>query len=76
MKTIETTVTVLPDGSIRFHGRADLPPGEHRAVLVIDSAEPRVQTARPPLELKMLDTGPWPEGFTARREELYDDDGR
>ena len=22
------------------------------------------------------DTGPWPEGFTASREQLYDDDGR
>jgi hypothetical protein len=38
MKTIETTITVLPDGSIQIPPRPDLPSGEHRAVLVVDEA--------------------------------------
>jgi hypothetical protein len=35
MKTIETTITVFPDGRIETPSRPDLAPGEHRAVLVI-----------------------------------------
>ena len=31
---------------------------------------------RLPFNLIPIDTGPWPEGFTASREQLYDDDGR
>ena len=36
MKTIETTITVLPDGSIQLPLRLDLAIGEHRAVLVVE----------------------------------------
>lgn len=36
MKTIETTITVFPDGRIDIPPRPDLAPGAHRAVLVID----------------------------------------
>jgi hypothetical protein len=39
MKTIETTITVLPDGSIHIPPRHDLPTGEHRAVLVVEEAQ-------------------------------------
>jgi hypothetical protein len=38
MKTIELTITVLPDGSIQIPPRSDLAPGEHRAVLVVEEA--------------------------------------
>lgn len=38
MKTIETTIIVLPDGSIQLPPRPDLPPGEHRVVLVVEEA--------------------------------------
>jgi hypothetical protein len=34
MKTIETTMTVLPDGSIQIPPRSDLVPGKYRVVLV------------------------------------------
>ncbi|PDW00249.1 hypothetical protein [Candidatus Chloroploca asiatica] len=76
MKTIETTITVLPNGSIQIPPRPDLLPGEHRVVLVIEehpipSREPVV-----PLKLKMLDWSAWPADSTFRREELYDDSGR
>jgi hypothetical protein len=36
LQMIETTITVLPDGSIHIPPRADLPPGEHRAVLAFE----------------------------------------
>jgi hypothetical protein len=38
MQTIETTIVVLPDGSIHIPPRPGLPPGEHRAVLVVEEA--------------------------------------
>jgi hypothetical protein len=34
MKTIETTITVMPDGSIQIAPRPDLVPGDYRVVLV------------------------------------------
>jgi hypothetical protein len=36
MQTIETTVVVLPDGSIHIPPHPGLPPGKHRAVLVVE----------------------------------------
>ena len=33
-------------------------------------------TARAPLTFAAHDVGPWPEGFSIRREEIYGDDGR
>jgi len=38
--------------------------------------EPEVQTERPPLDLPLYDLGPWPEGLSLRREDMYDDWGR
>jgi hypothetical protein len=78
MKTIETVITVLSDGSIQIPPRPDLPPGEHRAVLVIEEAAQRetMPAAKPPLQLKMLDWSGWPADSTFRREEIYGDDGR
>lgn len=74
MKTIETVITVLPDGSIQIPRRPDLTPGNHRAVLVVD--EPVPSTAGTPLKLKMLNLAAWPPDSTYRREDLYDDTGR
>ncbi len=69
MRTIETTVRVEPDGTASLRVPADVPPGEHRAVLVLgDEAE--APSPRPPLELSA-----YPVGLaiptTFRREELY-----
>lgn len=72
MRTIETVITVLPDGSIRIPPQPDLKPGDHRAVLVIE--EPATsQTSQPLPGLKMLDIPGWPVDSAFRREEMYDD---
>ena len=31
---------------------------------------------RKPLNLPVIDVGPWPEGLSLRREDMYGDDGR
>lgn len=69
MKTIETVITVLPDGSIHIPPRTDLTPGAHRAVLVVEETIP-AREQRSPLRLRMLNLAGWPADSTYRREEL------
>ena len=77
MKTIETTITVLPDGAIKIPPYPELQPGQHRAVLVVDHmAQPTPGQAtmpKPRLQLKMLEIPGWPADARFRREDLYDD---
>jgi hypothetical protein len=49
-------------------------PGPYRAVVVL--LDPKPAEVRSPLTFSAHDVGPWPEGFTVRREEIYGDDGR
>ncbi|MEW6299814.1 MAG: hypothetical protein AB1671_19140 [Thermodesulfobacteriota bacterium] len=80
MRTIETRVTVTPDGqlTVKVPAPADIPPGEHRAVLVIDEhvAPASMRVPKPPLRLKVWKWEAWPADATFRREDLYEDDGR
>lgn len=76
MKTIETVITVLADGSIQVPPYPGLPPGAHRAVLVVEELATKSPNFQAALDLKMLDWSAWPVDATYRREELYDDDGR
>ena len=79
MRSIQTTMQVLPDGTVRFEASADLPPGDHQVVLtVLDHAEQARQDealreflAQPPLDL-----GAWPADLSLRREDMYGDWGR
>lgn len=75
MRTIETTVTVDDEGTATLRLPLDIPPGKHKAVVVLD------ETANRParrLSFASHDVGPWPFGpeETIQREDLYDDDGR
>jgi hypothetical protein len=72
MKTIEMTILVDEGRRATIQLPVDITPGRHQAVVVID--EPAV--ARAPLTFSAHDVGPWPDGFTARREEMYGNDGR
>ncbi len=76
MKTIETVITVLPDGSIQVPPRTDLPPGAHRAVIVLESVAQPAPAPNTLLKLKMLDWSGWPADSTYRREDLYSDFAR
>jgi hypothetical protein len=55
---------------------AGLPPGAHRAVLVVEELATKLPSHQAALDLKMLDWSAWPDDATYRREELYNDDGR
>ncbi len=74
MKTIETMIDVDDQQKATIQLPADVRPGPYRAVVVIEGQKPAV--ARAPLTFSAHDVGPWPEGFTVRREEIYGDGGR
>ena len=74
--TITTRLTVAADGTIST--AAPLPAGEYVARVEARNPPPR-QPPTLPFDVDALpvrDLGPWPEGMTLRREDLYGDDGR
>jgi hypothetical protein len=75
MRTIETTATVGPDGTLTGQVPPEVPPGQHRVVLVIDE-EPAGEEKTALFDFPVDDWGPWPESLTLRREDMYDDWGR
>jgi len=75
MKIIETTILVTPDGTVTLKGPADIPPGEHRIVVVIDE-QPIMKGKRPPLKFSAYPVGLVVDAVTLRREYLYGDWGR
>jgi len=82
MRTIETDITVAPDGKavVELQLPATVSAGKHRAVVMVDEAavDDRLTTAkaRPPIEMPVHDFGPWPADLSLRREDLYGDHGR
>jgi hypothetical protein len=75
MRAIEVTINVLPDGTVELEGPADLPPGKHHALLVVE-APPATTARRRPLQLRSYPVGLISVHDTFRREDLYGDDGR
>ncbi len=76
MTVITTRLTISSDGAIS--SATPLPAGEYMAQIEI-SDRPVRQLPTLPFDLDALpvhDLGPWPEGLSLRREDLYGDDGR
>lgn len=75
MRAIDVTITVLPDGEFQLEGLADLPPGKHQAVLVVENG-PIAPERRVPLAFRTYPVGLVAPNETFRREDIYGDDGR
>ncbi len=75
MQTIETIIRVTPDGEIIVPLKANLAPGDHRAVLVIEETT-AVNSPQSLHDFPVHDLGPWPDDLSLRREDLYDERGR
>ena len=78
MAEIRTRVLVGPDHSISGTAPAAVPPGEHEVTINVAS-EPTRQRPGEPFDVETLpthDLGPWPEGLSLRREDIYDENGR
>jgi len=52
-----------------WQGARGRPAGEYKAPYAV--AEPKPRRNRKLLDLPLHDCGPWPTGFTVRREEIY-----
>ncbi|MBI3966857.1 MAG: hypothetical protein HY329_14590 [Chloroflexi bacterium] len=75
MRTIQAVGHVTPEGTLTVPVPPDIAPGEHQVVIMIDGPTGR-RKQRAPLNIPADDFGPWPEGLTLRREDLYDEWGR
>ena len=79
MKAFPIKADVAPDGELRVVTRvpADIIPGEHQAMLILDESvsPPTPGAPRPPLGLKAFRWQGW-TGSSFRREDIYGDDGR
>jgi hypothetical protein len=75
MVTITATGIVTEDGKLTIQVPANVTPGEHQVVVVIDE-QLLVNEERPPLDFPVHDVGPWPENLSLRREDMYDEWGR
>ena len=76
MTVITTRLSVSLDGTIS--AATPLPAGEHEAAITVHD-RPARQLPTLPFDvdaLPTLDLGPWPEGLSLRREDMYGDDGR
>jgi hypothetical protein len=79
MKTIETAISVNPDGSaiVELQLPGTVSAGVHRAVVIVEEqstvAGPGVDT---PPDLLPLAFDGWPKDCEFRREDLYGDNGR
>ena len=79
MRTIETAISVNPDGSavIELQLPQSVPVGVHRAVVIVEEQPVAAgQYVGTPSALLPLTFEGWPADCTFRREDLYGDDGR
>lgn len=80
MRAIETDIIVSQDGQARIDLKlsADVPPGRHRAVIVLDERPVSAVPGRENFlaDFPVHDFGPWPENLSLRRADLYGDDER
>ena len=78
MTEIRAKILVGPDHRISGTAPDEIPPGEHEVVIAVPPIPPG-HKAKKPFKVEDLpshDLGPWPEGLSLRREDIYGDDGR
>jgi hypothetical protein len=86
MLTVTVAAKMAQNGTVTLQLPPQVSPGYHKMVLVIEEAESPeavheehgddLVAQRENLELPSHNVGPWPENFSLRREDLYDDWGR
>lgn len=75
MRALEMIATVTPDRKLTIEVPAEIQPGEHQVVLIIDEWA-SAQSTEPPLNFPSYPTGPVDDAATFRREDIYRPDGR
>jgi hypothetical protein len=72
---IQTSILVDPEHTITLRLPDDVAPGSYRVTLVIDD-QPIGPKPTDFSDFPVIDVGPWSEGLSMRREDMYGDDGR
>ena len=75
MKVVEVDIVVEEGGKIEGQAPAGTAPGKYKATLTPEHGQEQ-KVPEEQLEFLVLDLGPWPEGLSLRREDMYDDWGR
>ncbi|MEQ8173052.1 MAG: hypothetical protein ABRQ38_29475 [Candidatus Eremiobacterota bacterium] len=75
MKTIETDATVTDEGKLLLNiETSEIPPGKYRVIMLVDEAKSDIKN-RSDLNFPTIDVE-WPENFSLRREDMYNEWGR
>ena len=74
MRVIHAIITVDEQRRAVVQLTPDIEPGVHEVVIVVEDASSKAGS-QSPLFFSAHDVGPWPEGLSLRREDLYDDRG-
>ncbi len=79
IRSVSLTGVVNPDRTLTVRVPDDVPPGPCRVDVLVGDPSPVLPPADPgerpfPYNLAVFDVGPWPAGFTASREQIYDED--
>jgi hypothetical protein len=75
MKTIETDAIVTDDGKVLMDIQlSEIPPGRYRVIMMKDEAKSESEN-RLYLNFPTIDVE-WPENFSLRREDMYNEWGR
>jgi hypothetical protein len=75
MRTLHTDATVTNEGTVTVQVSPEVEPGSKVGVYVIIHDTPGCESIEP-LDLPSHDFGPWPEGLSLRRVDLYASNGR
>ena len=78
MSDVRARIHVDANHKISGFAPAEVPTGEHEITIAV-TPQPAGQPAKKPFDVNDLpehDLGPWPEGLSLRREDMYGDDGR
>jgi hypothetical protein len=78
MTTIETAISVNPDGSavLELQVPGNVSAGVHRAVVIVEEQSAAERHSDAPIDLLPLKFEGWPNNCTFRREDIYGDDER
>jgi hypothetical protein len=76
MRALTLTAVVRADHTLTVQVPEDIPPGTHEIVVVFSGGPTAGQVVPFTVNWPVHDVGPWPEGLTFRREDIYGDDGR
>ena len=76
MRALTATATVRPDHLLTVQVPADIPPGTHQVVVVLQDAAPTTTRGNFLADWPAHDVGLVDPQMTFRREYIYCDDGR